>query len=113
MLKAVESVKGLEAGGSIGTVHCVVPRRPSVNPCWNYLYLPSTWNNAVAGEGSVKWRRRQSSVVTEDVQEPVKAFFLLRVLQSIIVTEIVREQWNDSLCRRLGFFWCTFSSDLH
>lgn len=42
-----------------------------------------------------------------------KGFFLLGVLQSIVVTEIVKEQWNDSLCRRLGFFWCTFSSDLH
>lgn len=74
----MESVKGLEAGGSVGTCTGSHPEDQVLSPVGIHLYLPSTWNNAVVGEGTVKWGRKQSSVVTEDVQEPVKAFFLLQ-----------------------------------
>lgn len=73
--KVMESVEGLEAGGSVGTCTVSYPEGQMLNPVGIHLYLPSTWNNAVAEEGTVIWRRRQSSVVTEDVQEPVKASF--------------------------------------
>lgn len=70
----MESVKGLEAKGSVQhTCTVLYPEDQVLNLVGIHLYLPSAWNNAVAGEGTVKWGRRQSSVVTEDVQEPVKA----------------------------------------
>lgn len=71
----MEPVKGLAAGGSVGTCTVLYLEDQVLNPVRIHFYLPSTWNNAVAEEGTVKWRRRQSSVVTEDVQEPVKASF--------------------------------------
>lgn len=71
----MESVKGLEAGASVGTYTVLHLEDQVLNLVGIHLYLSSTWNNAVAEEGTVKWGRRQSSVVTEDIQEPVKASF--------------------------------------